>query len=539
MIVVDDVRFRYEPAAPEVVAGVSLSIDDGEHVALLGRNGSGKSSLARLLNGLHRPTGGAVRVDGLDVADPAQLPAVRRSVQMVFQTPENQQVGTTVFDDIAFGLANIAVPTAEMPDRAAAALAEVGLQVGLDRSVITLSGGELQRLALASVLALRPRHLVLDEVTAMLDPASRSQVLASIRRIRAESGLAVIQITHHLDEIEDADRAVVLNDGRVLAEGTVPEILADQALLARCGLEAPYRWRASGTRRRVVRPPIDPAPVLELTGIGHDYAAQPRRRFGFRKPAPSSTNPVLDGVELGLRGGELVAIAGRSGAGKSTLLTILKGLLRPSAGSVAVRGVDPWAERQPELFDPIGYVFQHPERQLFAATVRADVGFGLRSAGLSDEELAARVDASLQTVGLDPAEFGEHSPFALSGGQQRRVTFAGVFVTGPGVLILDEPTAGLDHPSRERLFGILADARARDLCVLWVSHRLEEILEHADRLVVLDRGRVAADGRPSEVLADELLRTRLGWPLLPELDPTIAEGCDRTRFLAETRAEVA
>lgn len=538
MIVVDDVRFRYEPEAPEVVAGLSLTVADGEHVALLGCNGSGKSTLARLLNGLHRPTGGTVRVDGLDVADPGQLPAVRRSVQLVFQTPENQQVGTTVFDDIAFGLANLAVPTAEMPARAAAALAEVGLEVEPNRSVTTLSGGELQRLALASVLALRPRHLVLDEVTAMLDPAGRAQVLAAIRRIRAEAGLAVVQITHHLDEIEDADRAVVLDRGRVLAEGAVAEILSDHELLARCGLEAPYRWRAAVPRRL---PPETAAggPVLDLAGVRHDYAAPARRRFRLRRPAPASTAAVLEEVDLTLRGGELVAIAGRSGAGKSTLLSILKGLLRPTSGSVAVRGVEPWTQRRPELFDPIGYVFQHPERQLFAASVRTDVGFGLSHAGLSDEEVAARVDQALWTVGLDPAELGDQSPFGLSGGQQRRVAFAGVLVTEPGVLILDEPTAGLDHPSRELLFGILDRARAGGLCVVWVSHRLEEILDHADRLVVLDEGRIAADGRPSAVLADELLRARLGWPLLPELDPAVAEGCDRTRFLAGAQAEVA
>ncbi|MCW5951903.1 MAG: ATP-binding cassette domain-containing protein [Propionibacteriaceae bacterium] len=533
MIVVDDARFRYQPGGPDVLAGVDLTIADGEHVALLGRNGSGKSSLARLLNGLHRPTGGSVLVDGLDVADPARLPAVRRSVQMVFQTPENQQVGTTVFDDIAFGLANIAVPTAQMPARAAAALAEVGLPVGLERQVVTLSGGELQRLALAAVLALRPRHLVLDEVTAMLDPAGRGQVLAAIRRIRAESGLAVIQITHHLDEIEDADRAIVIDRGRVLAEGSVPEILADSALLAACGLQAPYRWRAPGPRRRPEATTVDPDPVLELSQVRHDYAASPRRRFGFRRPAAASTALVLDGVDLTLRAGELVAIAGRSGAGKSTLLTILKGLLRPTSGSVTVRGADPWAQRRPELFDPIGYVFQHPERQLFAATVRADVGFGLRNRGLPAELLAAKVDASLQSVGLDPEEFGEHSPFGLSGGQQRRAAFAGVFVTEPGILILDEPTAGLDHPSRERLFGILAEARARGLCVLWVSHRLEEILDHADRLLVLDEGRIVAGGPVSATLSDAALRTRLGWPLLPELDPSVAEGCDRVRHLAE------
>ncbi len=542
MIVLDKVRFSYDPRqAPDVVAGVTLTITDGQHVALLGRNGSGKSSLARLLNGLQCPTGGSLHVDGLNVADPTLLPEIRRSVQMVFQNPENQQVGTTVFDDIAFGLANFAVPTAEMSARALAALAQVGLDVGLSRDINTLSGGELQRLALASVVALRPKHLVLDEVTSMLDPAGRAQVLAAIRRLRSESGMSVIQITHHLEEIEDADRVIVLDAGRVCADASVAEVLADSDLLMRCGLEAPYRWRRPSVGgARHPRPVGVDRTTIEAAGVTHDYSAARRgRRLRTGQPA-GPTAPVLSGIRLAIAPGELLAVAGRSGAGKTTLISIIKGLLRPTAGAVLVEGTDAWRARRPELFDRIGYVFQHPEHQLFAPSVRADVGFGLRSSQLPADEAARRVDAQLRRVGLDPDEIGDRSPFELSGGQQRRAAFAGILVTEPRVLILDEPSAGLDGDARAGLFSILREAREQGLAVVWVSHRLEEILEHAERQVVLDDGGIVADGPPRGLLSDAGLRARLDWPLLPELDPTIAEGIDRQRHLTRSGApEVA
>lgn len=547
MIVLDHVRFGYEAGSPAIVDDLSLQIEDGEHVALLGRNGSGKSTIARLLNGLLRPLSGTIRVDGYDPADAGQAPEVRRRLQLVFQTPENQQVGATVYEDIAFGLANVAVPTDRMPERARQALAAVGLEVDLSRDVDSLSGGELQRLALAGVLALEPRHLVLDEVTAMLDPWGREQVLATVADVGGRSGISVVQITHHLEEIEQVDRVFVMDGGRVRAVGTPAEVLVRTELLEQCGLEPPLRWQLPGpveVRTTWGSPAAGPA-LVEAHGVGHDYSIRVRPRWWPQRSRPTTPDdlpaPVLRGADLAIRPGELVAIAGRSGAGKSTLVSIVKGLLRPTVGSVRVRtgdgsaARDPWALRTPELFDPIGYLFQHPEHQLFAPTVREDVGFGLRAARLGKDEERRRVDAQLRRVGLDPDEFGDRSPFELSGGQQRKVALAGVLVTEPRVLILDEPTAGLDKPSRDTLFEILARLRADGLGVLWVSHRLEEIFAHAGRLIVLADGRVLADGDPAELLAARRLRAAMGWPLLPELDPAIVRGEARTRYLEGRR----
>jgi energy-coupling factor transport system ATP-binding protein len=526
VIRLDDVSFSYDPGeTPDVLSGVTVQINTGQYVAVLGRNGSGKSSFARLLNGLHHATRGRVDIGGLDPADPTDVIAVRRRVQMVFQNPENQQVGTTLYEDIAFGLANIGCPTALMRERAETALRLVGLDLPLEHDTSTLSGGQMQRLALASSLALEPDVLVLDEVTSMLDPESAAHFAATLTELRTSRPLTVIQITHHLDEIEGADRALLLHDGRIVADGAPAEIFADGELLERCGLQAPYRWRDEpDALRPIPTPPTTDEPIVATEDLAVDYG-RVGRRGRIRRPRRGTTpHEVLADVSLSVSPGELVALAGRSGAGKSTLIGAVKGLVPPVRGVVRVADVDPWRDRRPAAFDRVGYVFQQPERQLFAASVRADVGYGLAASRIDDDERDRRIEGSLARLGLDPAEVADRSPFALSGGQQRRVAIAGVLVTGPDVLILDEPTAGLDHPSRRALFEILHEVRSSGTAVIWVSHRFEEVLENADRLVVIDNGTVAADGTPIDLLSDPDLRERMAWPLLPALDDDVREG---------------
>ncbi|MFZ4895233.1 ABC transporter ATP-binding protein [Plantibacter sp. Mn2098] len=522
MIRLDGVTFSYDPGvAPNVVAGIDLDIGEDEFLGIVGRNGSGKSSLARTLNGLNLPTAGQVTVDGHPTNDPASLVEVRRRVQMVFQNPENQQVGVTVFEDVAFGLSNMGVPGPEMPSRAIDALGIVGLDVALDRDVNTLSGGQLQRLALASVLALQPAYLILDEATAMLDPGARRDFLRSLAETRRRRPFAVVAITHHLEEVEDADRIVVVHEGRIEAQGRPGEVLSEVELLGRCGLE-PLRRRItprSGAARRTSAAALVPAP--ETTQL---EARDVTVFHGGRRAARSGAAPALAGLSVAVGRGELVAVAGKSGAGKSTLIATLKGLLRPVSGSIAIEGLDPWATKHPESFDAIGYIFQFSEHQLFAATVRDDVAYGLRSARLSAEDVAARVDAALVRVGLDPERFGPRSPFELSGGEKRRVALAGVLVTEPRVLILDEPTAGLDHPSRRQVFELMHDLNERGITVLWVSHKLEDIYEHADRVVVIDQGRIVADGGPG-LVTDRTILDGLGWP-----EPEIGSDADRELF---------
>lgn len=243
---------------------------------------------------------------------------------------------------------------------------------------------------------------------------------------------------------------------------------------------------------------------IELKDVSYAYG--PKRNK--RKPEGPR---ILDRIELVIEPGETVALAGRSGSGKSTLLQLIKGFLEPAEGSLLLDGTAPYAAKRPELFDRIGYIFQYPEHQLFARTVREDIAFGLRSRKLSEEETDIKVREAMQAVGLDYEVYAERSPFELSGGEKRRAAIAGVIVLEPEVLILDEPTAGLDLPSRQGLFRLLERLNRTGTTILWVSHQLEEILAHAPRLLVLSGNRLLADGRPAELLSDPRVLEPLGW----------------------------
>lgn len=237
-----------------------------------------------------------------------------------------------------------------------------------------------------------------------------------------------------------------------------------------------------------------------------------------RKNKPAAGPFVLEHLQLTVNSGEMVAVAGKSGSGKSTFLQLLKGFLTPSAGTLLLAGTDPHGTRRPELFDRVGFIFQYPEHQLFSATVFDDIAFGLQSANLTAAEKELKVRRAMEAVQLDFAAFRDRSPFELSGGEKRRVAIAGVIVLEPAVLILDEPTAGLDLQSRTALFRLLHDMnREQGITVLWVSHQLEEILEQASRLIALKEGRFLADGPPARLLSDPLLLEAFGWEEPPAL----------------------
>ncbi|MEE3661730.1 ATP-binding cassette domain-containing protein [Brenneria sp. g21c3] len=258
MIDVQDVAFHYYGEPQAALSQTSLAIHPGEFVALLGRNGSGKSSLARLLNGIELPTQGQVTVDGHSTADREAIPAIRRAVQIVFQNPENQQVGITVGEDIAFGLSNIGWPQPEIAGRIAWAIRLTGLDVEEDRPVSQLSGGEKQKLALAAILALAPRYLILDEATSMLDPVARRQFVATLHEVRKQTPFALIYITHHLEEVLDADRWLLFEQGRLLADAPPSALQTQLALLQTCGLELPYYLHlAALLRQRGLSAPPD------------------------------------------------------------------------------------------------------------------------------------------------------------------------------------------------------------------------------------------------------------------------------------------
>ncbi len=425
---------------------------------------------------------GTLEVAGLDPGS-ADGPALAARVGMVFQDPEGQLVMDRVEDDVAFGLECRAWPLAAMRERVPAALADVGLE-GLERRRTTrLSGGQQQRLALAGALAPDPGVLVLDEPTANLDPEGARAFAARLARLRASRSTTIVLVEHRVDDAWPlADLVLALGpDGRPVDVGR-PEDVLDRS---REAIEAAGTWlpalTGAGHARlsRSVRDPgpaADPAapPVISARGV----------RFAYDGPL------VVDGVDLEIRAGERVALVGANGSGKSTLARLLTGLLRPLAGMIRLGGDDPSRLKAPELARRAGFVFQDPEAQFVASTVRGEVLAGL---GHEDPSVPDAVATLMQRLGLPLDDFGDRSPYTLSGGEQRRLSLAPALARAPRLLVLDEPTFGQDRRGCEALEAILAEQVSSGTAVLAATHDERFIASFASRIVRLDRGRVVGD----------------------------------------------
>ncbi|MHB1988423.1 MAG: ABC transporter ATP-binding protein [Acidimicrobiales bacterium] len=443
------VAYRYSGAAVEALAGVDVEVVPSRLMALVGPNGSGKSTLVRVLAGRLQPARGVVERSGR----PGY--GERGGTAMIFQRPESQVLGVRVRDDIWWGLgADARPPTGPLLDL-------VGLGGTEDRETATLSGGELQRLAIAAALAREPRLIISDESTAMVDADGRGEIVALLERLR-DQGLAVVHVTHRATEARVADLVAKMQHGRLVSLG--PPLEVDEPVAVRT--PAPFSVARPGRRRDEM-----PAPLVELRGVGYEYAA--RTPWARR---------ALSGVDLEVRAGEGLVVTGANGSGKTTLAWILGGLMAPSEGSATIGGspIDTAPGR-------VGVAFQHARLQLLRPTALADVAAG------STE--AAAIDA-LRAVALDPYEIGSRRVDDLSGGEQRRVGLAGLLVRRPELLVLDEPYAGLDDDARHALAVVLHKLRCDEgIATVVVSHDLDNADMLGDRLVRLEAGAVVDEER--------------------------------------------
>ncbi|MDE6558075.1 MAG: energy-coupling factor transporter ATPase, partial [Clostridia bacterium] len=525
------VNFAYADGEPNALQGVSLKVKRGEFLAVLGHNGSGKSTLAKLICGLLTADKGKVTVWGLNPADKNQLGEVREHAGVVFQNPDNQTVASIVEDDIAFGPENLGIPREEIGRRIEWALDAVGMREFRNATPTRLSGGQKQRIAVAGVLAIKPDVLVLDESTAMLDPKGRREVTEVAARLNKEEGMTVILITHFMDEALLADRAVIMNKGEVVAEGTpteifergeeletfnlcLPEIGVICNKIKAAGIDIPTCLRpaelASEIKKQADKSGFKtrsqgdiPAPIEKNTQKEWDIDVQ-NLTFTYSAKSPFATK-ALKGVNLHISEGEFFGIIGHTGSGKSTLVQHLNALIKlpkaskhykkprvkkgqtpPPESKITIGNFDLSSKKcdWQSLRADVGMVFQYPEYQLFAETVEADVAFGLKNfkKGLSKEEVQQAVRESLTAVGLNYDEIHDKSPFDLSGGQKRRVAIAGVIVTKPKILVLDEPAAGLDPLGKREIMRLLHSLHG-DWCktVIIVSHDMDEIAENCTR----------------------------------------------------------
>lgn len=518
----DHVTLRYGDSL--ALDDVTLEVCRGERVCVLGANGSGKSTLASVICGLLAPDEGDVELAGHAVCtggmpDLAAYRDARRQLGLVFQNPDDQIVTSVVADDVAFGPENLGVPRAQIAARVARELRRVAMEKYAHADPSRLSGGQRQRVCIAGALAMEPAVLVLDEPSSLLDVRGRAAIMRVMGRLAA-AGATLVHVTHFMDEALAADRVIVMQHGRVALEGTPDEVFATKnaQVIEALGLEMPFGARlaaalrqAEATSGAIAAPgapsdekPAAPAPAAEPPAIL-------ARDLGFSY-GPGAQ--ALDGVSLEVPVRATTAIVGQTGSGKSTLLRLLCGLETADAGSLTVCGINAATKRgRRQVRRAVGYVMQHPERQLFAQTVAEDVAFGPRNQGLSAAEVERRVAHALDLVGL--ADRRDASPFELSGGQQRLAAIAGVLAMEPELLVLDEPTAGLDPRGRARLRALMADLAAHGVTLLQVTHSMEDAAR-ADHVVVLDQSHVLAAGTPAEVFCPanepQLTAVRLGLP---------------------------
>lgn len=525
LIQLTHVHLAYPGSQTEALSDVSCSIPTGQHVCILGGNGSGKSTLLQLVNVLALPTSGAVHVAGIDTREPGRALEIRSRTASVFQHPEDQMVTSIVADDVAFGPENLCVAQPKIASRVDAALAAVGMKDRARSDPSDLSGGQVQRVAIAGALAMEPDILLLDEPCAMLDVEGRESVRTIIRNLRAR-GMTILHVTHFMEDAQEADRAIVLKRGRVAFDGTPSALFSQPNLVNELGLEMPgsrseTEAQGNDVATGVAAPgiaipdaPVDPSLVFEHVSFSYERAANPRKRtrrralFGSRgtvdaprseragKAAVQKRPLAVEDLSFEARPGTITALIGHTGSGKSTTAELACALKLPTAGAVRVGGIDTAdLARRRELRGLVGYVAQLPERQLFAETVFDDVAFGPRNLGLAPREVEARVHEALRSVNLAPTDaLLTSSPFALSGGQQRSVALAGVLAMKQPILVLDEPMAGLDPAGRAHVRALLKQLRRQGTTLLMVTHSMEDVAELADQVIALDGGR-RVDGR--------------------------------------------
>ncbi len=520
----EKVSFRYADQDGWALRDVSLRIRRGEMVVIMGATGAGKSTLAKCLNRTV-PAFQAGTMEGrtalfgesLEDRDVADLAG---TVGLVSQDFEAQLFATNVVQELAFGLEQLGVPADEMRRRVPQALATVGLAGFEHRDPTTLSGGEKQRLAIAATLVLEPSILVFDEPTTDLDPVGKLEIFDVLARMR-RLGYTLLLIEHETVAAEKADRIVLLSAGRVVADDTPDRVLPDVRFLDAHGVRPldvdriAAAWRVTvadrsvgglastlhglGMHRSPTAPDArtdgqasaaDAMRLIEVDGVGFAYEGRAR---------------VLDRVSLRMDAGEFVALIGQNGSGKTTLAKHLNGLLHPTTGRVLLHGRDVRHLPLTAVAAQVGYVFQNPDHQIFAATISEEVAFGPRNLGLGVADVAERVDQALGAVGL--RDLADADPFLLSKGHRQRLAVASLLALRPQLLILDEPTTGLDYTEQRRMMDLILRLHGSGMAILMITHSPWVVAEYAQRGVLMRAGRIEFDGPLRALFEQERLLT--------------------------------
>lgn len=556
IIEMECVSFSYGTAADGAYAlkDIGLSIEEGTFVGLIGPSGAGKSTLASAITGAipHHYRGrlfGSTLVAGLDTCK-ASLTDIAKVADSVLQDIDAQMVASVVEDELLFGLENFGIDHREIEGRIASTLDAVGIADLRHREIATLSGGQKQKVAIAAILAMTPRVIVMDEPTSALDPASARDVFEVLRRAKELTGMTVILIEQTVALLaEYCDRVVVIDQGRIALDGTPTDVFSHGETLRAIGVDTPRTVRISNSLAEAGLAPND-SPALTLDGAESLVAgilapglskSSPivPRTLGDRPDARNTVDerPIIvdvagaaysygtgqagiEGIDLAVRAGEILAVVGQNGAGKTTFTKLLNGLIKPSAGVVRIAGLDTRTTPVSTLASHAATLFQNPDRQLCRNTVVEEISFGLELQGAPANAARERARHVAATFGLPE----NASPFNLSRGQRQMVALASVVALEPELIILDEPTSGLDY---RECMTVMETVRQRALdgaAVVMVCHDMEVVSDFADTLAVMTEGRLIEVGPSREVFANDALlaHARIAAPCVPALGKRLA-----------------
>lgn len=498
-LIVENLTFQYSRRTEPAIEQINFAIQPGQIMLIAGSSGCGKTTLMRCINGLipltyHGQMSGDIRLFGKSVIG-LELAAISQTVGTLLQDPERQILGSYVLNEVAFGLESLGLPRAEIVPRAEKALDRLGILHLRDRETFGTSGGEKQKIALAGVLAMEPKVLLLDEPLASLDPASAHEALQAFRQL-ADEGMAVMIVEHRVEDVLaiHPDLFMYMEEGRMVYLGGTDGLM-DVVDYRR--IKLPARVVMERARR-------DPAPVFIPAAASPAQSARvPLVRFeGVHFRYHEELPEVLNGLDFEIKAGDRIAILGHNGSGKTTLVKHALGLLKPSQGRVLLEGRDTRKMTVAQAAHTVGYVFQSPSQMLFAPSVREELSFGPKNLEFSPEAILKNVEWAIQTVNLK-SEL-EMPPLALSFGQQKRISIAAILAMRSRILMMDEPTAGQDYWNYQAFMDAILQMPGFD-AVIFITHDVDLAVIYANRILLVFNGRIVADGKPQEVLKDEKL----------------------------------
>ena len=551
-IEIEDLWYSYPTSRGDVLKGINLKVKKGEFLSIMGPTGAGKSTLCLTLNGIipHSLEGnlrGKVKVAGMDINEHS-IPELTQKVGMVFQEPESQLFCMTVEEEVAFGSENLGVDPKEIRKRVDWALEMVRMREYKDRSPFKLSGGQQQRIAIAAALAMLPEILVFDEPTSGLDPIGKMEVFSVVDSLKRNQNMTIVMVEHESEEIARvSDRIIILEEGKIVLEGTPRDVLNKVDMLKNAKLCPPQVCEVADNLNKKMKTSFSFLTIKEAEKSIKELATKlPKTEKTFKLKTEKTSyikqkNPphtmvstknlfyvyggtdveVLRDINLEINQGEFVSIIGQNGAGKTTLVKHFNGALKPTRGEVLIEGVNTKEKTIAELSRKVGYIYQNPDHQIFCPTIEEEIAFGPKNLGLSEDVIKQRTEEALKLIGLE--EIRKTPPSVLGLGERRKVSLAGIMSMKPSVIILDEPTTGVDWKTSIDLMEAVKKLHEKGHTIIMITHSMRIVAQYAKRVVVLCKGKVLLDAPTKEVFSqtEKLKRTFLAPPQITQLGQTL------------------